>query len=469
MVEVDCSHTLAKERLIFQLAISRQDGQSSSFMHNSDNALTPPAKRFLFTDSPPHGRLHFSINDIQANLSSRNQLEKRGATSSQYDGEQPIKLSLRQQVDLLRSLVFVLRASDLISTSEARAIYGADLRLELSDSDQTSQSQAHPSPSLVQVSRSSGQGETGSESLQQVSAAKQRLLAVSRAPGANMLNLEARAKLNSPYDFEVGITIVAIFAVTVLSCLTFTLIVILLSRRGRQNSACMIRSGKQAKDKADSGGQDNKFAQVQLMRLDLGPRARPLDPLQAVSTCDMLALPASSQAGSSSGSSRRTSLNLGHYDSSIYKQPARNHPRAMDDLPSTSKSYPTKQTEPNETFYLIDASAIGIEQNEACKTHSPATATSPESQAFITLADCELHKQASAGIAANFCSSSNHNSLSFCDEFSLTATLTTSDLAVITEVSPSGQSLRTGLDDDSVVAYDGSASICNKVYLLDPF
>lgn len=483
-VDVDCSLTVAKERLIFQLAILRQDSHLNSFIANSDNGLTS-AQRILFTNSQARGALRISMDEIQANLSLvtpivRDQVDKRRTRNGFFDADRPTKMTLEEQVELLKSLIFVIRASDLISTSEARAIYGSDLRVELDEGRQSGGNRNKQSLATIQVSRSSGQGDLADDSLQNSAILNGRQASSVRGPNSVGLGHETKLKQSSPYEFEVGITIVAICGVVVLSFLTITLIVIVLNRRDEGGAGRQFRRPRESKKRKDVL-QEDQLAQVQLVRLDPGSGGRTLEPAQPATTRDMLALPASSQrsqTGSSSGSSRRASLSGPQFGSTIYKQPCHSHLSLVEaerrmllgadadvhraQLIKTDSKLGGQEA--NETLYLIEA-------NDVCATHSPATTTSPECQPFITLADCELHKQTNGLTSSNFCSSSNHNSLSFCDECSLTVTLTTSDLALIPEVASSSNQKLNADEDSSIGAYGAPATttVCNKVYLLDPF
>lgn len=421
-LDVDCSKTQSQERLIFQLAVVRQDKLAKDL---PDRAT----KRFLFSTAERHARLRVSMAEV---VSGSNQSEVSVVTHAERrrtaNESEPSPMSLKEQVDLLRQLVFLIKATDLISTSETRAIYGSDLQGKLKEQMQAAQTsrstsdQAEP-VNLAGKSHNLSQGRS--------------ILASFRVP-----SLTKSGTGRSPYEFEMGITIAAICGVVILSCLTLTLIFILL-RRGNYAST-RARCGQIDKEKTPF-----KTAQRETVHIDRIPISTRTSPnhVQSATTCDMLALPAvkdknHTQVAELSSLSSRPSL-VSPYNQIVFRHSPGSQLSLAETCLSLSRGTVKGLTQPGyadqgakvakDTLYLIEPVAIKT-ASDSCDTRSPTLTNSPECNAFIHLTECDHFHQSQGQGQINYCSSSNHNSSSFCDEHSLAATLTTSDLAIVPEM-----------------------------------
>lgn len=142
-------------------------------------------------------------------------------------------ITLDEQVNLLNELVFTLRASNLMKTSEPYAIYGSQLQLRQSQSaaNRAANNQA-PAKSLefAQVLRSTSQ-DSGLED-----ATTSNHLYLSQQPnGTRRMRAQTNTFLsvNWAQHYEIGITIAGICATLLLSVLTLTLIFVLLRSRNQ--------------------------------------------------------------------------------------------------------------------------------------------------------------------------------------------------------------------------------------------
>lgn len=165
-------------------------------------------------------------------------------------------MTLDEQVSLLNELVFTIRASNLLKTSEPHAILGSELRLRAEDDSGTEGKQSSSSSSgssmgqSAQISRSTSQlaelpaldGQDGSMISAQVSHSsnnnQQLLLSSSSSSGRSRMVNNGKPPttvLNWAHHYEISITIAAICGTVVLSILTLTLIVLVL--RNRADSA----------------------------------------------------------------------------------------------------------------------------------------------------------------------------------------------------------------------------------------
>lgn len=311
VIGIDCSKARDSNQLLFQLSISRNKGLNSNSKRGDENQLN--TRKLLFAQSKPDQqakgdqnfeRSQFSISDIIEwdkrnsatnvtttqsdetkddvtqndqgfNLLARNFEEnvelsggngadnrarfgfhKRGKTTSAEVASSRL-ITLDEQVDLLKELVFTIRASNLIKTSAPHAIYGSELKLIEADNLLNNQSDKplpisnHSITGSTQVSRSTtnqldNSFEDGSSITLHSSILSSNISAVrqnnnSRQPlaGNSLPNIPIT---NWIHHNEISITIAAIFATVILSLLTLTLIVLVLRNRKevQKHTVCVI-------------------------------------------------------------------------------------------------------------------------------------------------------------------------------------------------------------------------------------
>lgn len=311
-ISVDCRRTRNRHALLFQLAVGKRDPTGELSPGGSPRSL-------LFSEAA-EGRTRIALSDLLdsaggdseglpeaatqspgsieelndaprgagGELQARNSSSSSSSESLECESEPELDsdvgagaesarrkatklMSLREQVGLLNELVFTIRASDLVRTSEPRAIFGSELRLrwaELGDKllaanedqdqdrEEDEEGPAQPPASFQtishhQVRQSSGAAQV-SRSASQPEAAAPLTVAmaanVSQARRANQQEQQQHAagsggqaagggRLAALVEWgrrhEMGVSMAAIGATLVLSLLTLTLIV-LVSRAQRQ-------------------------------------------------------------------------------------------------------------------------------------------------------------------------------------------------------------------------------------------
>jgi len=234
VIGANCSLTPGKEGLIFQLAVTSVEGaQRGPSWPTSQLAGLSFAGATSNQEEPRIWLAELAEGAANADEEAQND-QGAGGTEPVGRGrwrgrrKNGIKrASLGEQEALLERLVFTIRASNLLATSEPRAILGSELKL----SEQGSGWRQRQLQAKAQVTRS----EFGSEELP-----AKRLLADD--PSSSQRHQASRRWRNgtSPaagargwqHRFEISVTIVAICGTVVLSILTLSLIVLVL--RGRK-------------------------------------------------------------------------------------------------------------------------------------------------------------------------------------------------------------------------------------------
>lgn len=319
-ISVDCSKARDSDQLLFQLSISRNSLTSGSNQSQEDQLNI---KRLLFAHGKPvdqtsgrrvssgqEGRLQFPISDIldlehiigAANVTSsddevtqndqgfgllaRNSNEKVELLPSQTAERRASKqtsrfnfkrrgsggktealsrlITLDEQVDLLKELVFTIRASNLVKTSAPHAIYGSELKLVELDkfNNQPDKLMSSSNPITAgtsqQVSRSTNQIDNIEEGslLSHITLHSSMLNSSSMKSNRYGNNLQGISSTTTGWiqQYEISLTIVAIFATFILSLLTLTLIILVLKGRKevRNGTVCVIEDDTIVSDNNNS-------------------------------------------------------------------------------------------------------------------------------------------------------------------------------------------------------------------------
>lgn len=152
-------------------------------------------------------------------------------------------MTLDEQVELLNELVFTIRATDLVRTSEPRAIYGSELRIRRAGLEPAAGRKWAPALGAAQVSRSTRPAEQQQPGVDEAQGSNGRLTAINSAqysrtttrPLVNQTQADYQTRIGGLLEWggrhEIGITMAAIGATLLLSALTLTLIVLVLRAR----------------------------------------------------------------------------------------------------------------------------------------------------------------------------------------------------------------------------------------------
>lgn len=196
-------------------------------------------------------------------------------------------ITLDEQVDLLKQLVFTIRASNLLKMSAPHAIYGSELKLVDLDKfkNQASKlisSSNHPiaatNTQTQQVSRSTTNQldniEDGSPPLSHLLTMHSSISNSSmkgNRQGSNSNNLRGKSSSTTTsdriHDYEINLTIAAIFATFILSLLTLTLIILVLKGRKKvQNgTVCVIEEQDSTNNDTSSSNNNNNSTNTDII------------------------------------------------------------------------------------------------------------------------------------------------------------------------------------------------------------